>query len=432
MSRQSDWHAESVTSHARERLAEQQLLVLLLGSWWLLLGVTSRLWIGASPLPRIPWIPLGWLTQSAVEWISTGMLGILLAIHLAWLSGRISDRSMGGASAVLWGAVLLLDQNRLQVWAWQFWILLLTYALFPAGQRLAVTRSLAISIYFFSAVSKLDLTFLKDTGPQLLRGLFRALQLEQLWHPEQVGFLAWGLPLGELLIVALLLLPGAGHRRWGWRLAWLMHLALLLTLGPLGLGHHAGVLCWNLYFLLQNLLLYRAELAGPSNQDSAERAAPPLSLSIWNLHRGWMLLLVTYPALNWMGWCDPWPAWVVYSEQLTRVVPLVHVEAVQSLPAWLQPHVGEPAPLSDWAPVNLDAAAFELLRAPLYPQAEYRGAVWLASSRLLPDDAIQLRIVQPPARWRTERRMQSLTDRQSISNWVWRRWANTGAYLAQP
>src|SRR5690606_33293969 len=64
------------------------------------------------------------------------------------------------------------------------------------------------------------------------------------------------LPVGEIALFGGLLLPKT--RRAAKWVSVGMHLALLGILGPWGLGDKPGVLIWNVYFIAQNLLLFRS------------------------------------------------------------------------------------------------------------------------------------------------------------------------------
>jgi hypothetical protein len=152
--------------------------------------------------------------------------------------------------------LLLLDQHRLQPWGWQMLICAGIIALSRSPQlSLRCLRWFTISIYLWSAVSKLDWGFVEGHGQLLISGLAKSLGLTSAMWPETLrNTLAVTLPVGEFGVAVLLAIPAA--QQIGLWSAIAMHLALILTLGPTGLGHEWGVLIWNVYFIVQAWLLF--------------------------------------------------------------------------------------------------------------------------------------------------------------------------------
>ncbi|MGC1274696.1 MAG: MauE/DoxX family redox-associated membrane protein [Planctomycetaceae bacterium] len=262
----------------------------------LLVAATWRLWTPQVVFPQIPFLAVlrtvpGWIDWIALTGVVAGLVGLLLtpgergASALRALSNRAASwfACLFVASLTL---LILLDQHRFQPWAYQFAIVAIALAFVPAQRALSLLRLLrllTIGIYFWSAVSKLDYTFLHGLGPELLRGTLTAFGLEPRWMRSDVATaLALAFPLDELAVAALLAFRRT--RKYGLILAIAMHVLLLATLGPLGLNHSWGVLLWNVYFIGQDVLLF-APLASGGRQpsESADRsaaAATPVSLSL--------------------------------------------------------------------------------------------------------------------------------------------------------
>ncbi|MCA9033112.1 MAG: hypothetical protein KDA66_19995, partial [Planctomycetaceae bacterium] len=311
------------------------------------------------------------------------------------------------------GCLILLGQNRFQAWAWEFLLLTGICATLAPDEAIRTARWLLCAIYFYSAVTKFDHRFLTQIAPELVEALipFKPSPLATWPH-----YLVWLLPLGELAVFALVVNPRT--RRWGLRASYVMHGMLIYLLGPLRLQHEWGVVLWNTYFLFQNSILLADDK--PTSPDVASSVIPPTKLATVL-----SAVLMLYPALGWFGYCDPWPAWIVYSRRPVRVVPLVHVAHIKALPDNVQPFVGTPEALSDWAPVNLDAVSFANLHAPLSPAPHYRAALWMSlSSELKPDD-VGLDIHLPASRFTGEHEVRQLRGREACSAWANKRWANT-------
>jgi hypothetical protein len=151
-----------------------------------------------------------------------------------------------------------------------------------------------------------------------------------------------------------------------------MHVLLLLALGPLGLGHKPAVLIWNVYFILQNFVLFR----GGRAPRAVPTPAPDLRLPVFNgLATAIVLLVIAAPLLEPFGWFDHWPAWAVYSSRPAIVTVSINNARVAELPASARAHVGPPGPLSDWRLLNIDAWSYSALHCPVYPQERFRLSV---------------------------------------------------------
>lgn len=136
-----------------------------------LIAATWKLWIPQSAFPQVP------LLRAACElpgWIDWTCLAVLIvasvALFIAARPGRFRRISAAAVASAL-AAFFVLDQHRLQPWAWQFFLLSLLLALADDSTVRRGWVWLVISIYFWSAVSKLDYTFCHDqTRPSCAAG----------------------------------------------------------------------------------------------------------------------------------------------------------------------------------------------------------------------------------------------------------------------
>jgi len=107
-------------------------------------------------------------------------------------------------------------------------------------------------------------------------------------------------------------------------MAVLLHAVLLAIL--LKLGHSPGVICWNLYFICQAVLLFgwgwlevsektlpadRGTDSGASNGNEGRNPFDILATTL----TGFVLL---FPLTQSHGICDHWVAWEVYSPRTSR------------------------------------------------------------------------------------------------------------------
>lgn len=331
------------------------LIALFIG---ILISVSWPLWFGASDFPRIPWLQS---LCSAPVWVDTIAIGVLWLSLLGMVFEK-SDRKWPEALFLLGlGTLFLLDQHRLQPWAWQMWLSMLSLYVLRRDVGLSMCRWVVISIYFFSALSKFDAEFLQSHGQLLLNGLCDAVGIEsQFWSAQTKSRLAAIFPVGEAFTALLLM-----RRQWckyGLFTSIVMHGCLLLTLGPLGLNHEPGVLIWNVYFILQNFILF-----GPTTSlQASPRAAWYPSIPI--------VIVLALPILNVVNRYDHWPSWAVYCSRPAQVKISIHESETEKLPTSLQPFM-TPQPLSEWQTISLDGWSFAERHVPLYPQERYRLAV---------------------------------------------------------
>jgi hypothetical protein len=334
---------------------------------------TDSLWLGSSEFPEAP----------AVTWLTR----VPRSVDLALLIGFAAATLIGAAATRRWhpfwiaatayvAASFCLNQHRLQIWAYHLCIAGLLTEFSARGRAIPRLRWLTISIYVWSALSKLDSGFAAGAGRSLLHGLTSALSI----HPP-AGAIGqhgpWLMPIGELLTGVALAVPR--WRRIGLWMSIAMHLLLLLAVGPFGLRHELGVQIWNGVFLIQNVILFGR--SKPTGVPGADVPVVPRSPWIDHSMKGLLAIVIVMPALQPWGYWDIWPSWAVYSARGGWTTSFVHHEDVEKLPPTARRFVGEPPPLSDWHPIDIDAWSLRELHCPVYPQSRFRLAVAAALSR---------------------------------------------------
>lgn len=415
-----------------------------------LFGSTWKLWTPQTVFPQIPF--LGAL-RTAPAWLDWIALAVMLVALVAMLAFALHDRSRPAAAGrddaakdersrsdipspltplargegdriresrnrfvalLLVGSLtllVLLDQHRFQPWAYQFGIVAIVLAFAPAGRAASLLRVLTVGIYFWSAVSKFDYTFLHGLGPELLRGLLSAFHLEPGWmRLEAATTLAWAFPLDELAVAILLAIRRT--RTIGLVAAIAMHLLLLATLGPFGLNHSPGVLLWNVYFIGQDLLLFRRPAAGwrvTSGPGARRRfreilrGIRPESASL-GIANAAVFAAVWLPILQPFGYLDYWPAWAVYAPSAERVTLLVNAKEANRLPErlgsfFVTPRM--PSGFIDFDPraLQMDSWSLESVNVPIYPQGRFRVGVAIAIIERFQLEDATLIIEEPAERW---------------------------------
>ena len=151
--------------------------------------------LSAGPFsPALRGVP-AWLEGAALAVASIALLAVLVAG---------SRRGVGRCSLFLFAAAVvflaLADQHRLQPWTYQLLLLALILAVLPPAAAIAWSRLLVVSIYFYSALSKCDWTFLESGGGQIVDGLLTFLHFQRDQAVTSNRVLAASFAFGELLV----------------------------------------------------------------------------------------------------------------------------------------------------------------------------------------------------------------------------------------
>ncbi|MCA8984012.1 MAG: hypothetical protein KDA76_09650 [Planctomycetaceae bacterium] len=427
---------ETLLAESRRSRVLQGLSLLLLVA----AGALSReLWLSGAAYPRIPFLDMFRHVPRSIDHVCLwgtlcGMGLVLWGLLQPGVGRRRSSLAGWGWGVVVAGLVclMLLNQQRLQVWVWQVVLYGTGFSCLPVAAGLAWARRLTIGIYFYSAISKLDYGFLDTYGQTLLEGLCKSLQWTPVWDPGLAFWIAGLFPMGELLVAVLLLLPGTRYP--GWLLSLVMHCCLILTLGPWGLNHHFPVLLWNFFFLAQNTLLFTA-VGGATGMVTAggaqglEGSKPVAACSAGSLlGRGVLWLALLFPATEWVDVCDIWPGWGLYSARGARARLYLPEGEQHALPPHLRPML-QPAPFgSEWRQLDLHRWSFAALGAPSYPEDRFQLGVIRAVLDQLPPDAEFLIVHQATAnRFTGTRRETRLHTREQLEAFSQRYWLNTFA-----
>lgn len=298
-----------------------------------LLAVTWRLWTPQDLFPRVPlfaWAPPRWWDWASLITLIAGLVGLCLPARYR----RVSAAAIAGGFAIQF----LADQHRLQPWAWQFFILAVVIALADDRAVFRAWFSLVLMIYLWSALSKLDEAFLSQFASILRRTWLTPTELIGLkWTTlghQFVDRLAHDVAVLPILVEAatVVLAMFVRTRRWAFRLSALMHLFLIMLLGPWGLGHQPGVLIWNLFFIAQNALLFGDRITMLASMDRWVCDRPLTgrlaALRRWTTEAFLIFVALLWPALEPWGYCDAWLGWAVYVPRFERVEVRIHDNAL--------------------------------------------------------------------------------------------------------
>ena len=373
----------------------------------LLFVSTWKLWTPQTEFPQIPFFEFLIDVPGWVDWIALALLGLSLTVCLF-----VKPRSMVVAGlwlfAISVSVLILLNQHRLQPWAYQFLVFSIIMATARPRTAFAWMRWIAISIYLFSAISKFDYQFIHTVGDQMLWSLAGKIGLDSnAWSDQIRNGIVFCFPMAELLIGLALIIPR--FRRFGLLAAVMMHLTLLAAL----VGHVNGfsVLIWNLFFIGQAVFLFGWSVEPETSEtkiakDEAQavrRKKPSYPLEFMATIASVFVML--FPLSQPLGICDHWPAWQVYAPRSSRanIKSLTETDGV-----WTD--------LSAWSSV---------LQTPVYPQARFQLAVLIAAQeKFAKASGRPIDVSGESDRWTGTRETDSLTGDQ-VKMLVERFWLNT-------
>jgi hypothetical protein len=352
--------------------------------------LSPKLWVNTRIYPVLPlggWFPV---MPAPWDWCFFGaLLLVLLGSFVAYRSAVV---------AFLIGAVWLAleDQNRCQPWFYFYWVMLL-FSLWPERTALAGGRLIFCAVYFWAGVQKCNAMFFGEIVPFFLQPFAAWVPADVLPVAERI--LRTG-PAVEMFIALALWVPSC--RRAGLVAVWAVHLVSLFVLGPLGHKFNPVVWPWNAAMPVLAVILFPPVRLGA--------AWLALRRSVWGL--AVVLLVWLLPALGFLGWCDTFVSFSLYTGDIARATILVSPAVRDRLPPPIQAHV-KPLPLGQDSrgtsgPLHLDFRSWaqdELGVPPMTEPRSYRAiARYTARFAERPED---VRLVLVP---RVGRRLSLRTD----------------------
>jgi uncharacterized membrane protein YphA (DoxX/SURF4 family) len=238
------------------RITQRLLLIKLtvLSGLFISVLLSLNLWAGQRWFPKVPVIDGFYGLSAPYDFISLAVLFILLFVCFF-------SRSRKPVWCLLLFCVYLCfeDQNRLQPWFFNYLFILFILQFYK--QRVDESNNftsificlqvLVALIYIYSGIQKFNDFFVKDTFSWMIQPLNDVLTAKQMGLLSKFGKLV---PYIELLTgIGLLIKP---LRFIALPLVIIMHLFILLMLGPVGRSFNYVIWPWNIVMILLCLLLY--------------------------------------------------------------------------------------------------------------------------------------------------------------------------------
>jgi hypothetical protein len=255
---------------------------------------------------------------------------------------------------------ILLDQNRLQPWFYLYNSIFMV--LFFYNWRIdninayhsffVILQLCFASVYIFSGLQKINPNFITDTYSWFIQPLSTFASPRQMGFLTKTGgvipyleiFIGLGLLIKQLRFLAIPLLI-------------IMHLIILLLMGPLGNNYNMVVWPWNIIMIVLALLLFSGSTLERYFSFSILLKVPVFYLVI--------ALFWVLPALNLRNHWETYLSFSLYSGNTHNAKILLSDEAYEKLPLYVKHFVSEEAGLHV---LNPKLWCLNELKVPLYPE----------------------------------------------------------------
>ncbi len=378
---------------------------------------TWRLWTPQEVFPQVPFFEGLVNTPGWIDWLL--IAAVLVALVVMAIRQSIPASIYFSLTCLIVGLVVL-NQHRLQPWAYELALVTLAFACCGKHLALQLIKWLLISLYIYSALGKLDFQFVHTVGQQMLTTVMKLAFLDdKLLSPSTRNAIVLLFPLTELII-------GLGlcwnrTRRLAGVLAVALHLTLIVILGPLGLGHKLGVLLWNLQIAGQVWLLFvykpASNVEDPGTASKVKRLISAVAVCVFSVA---MLL----PISERFGLYDHWPSWALYAPHSSRVRVEVATPALKKLPEELRSRA-TPGNNTLWHSLALNAWSLDTLSTPIYPQARFQTGVARSLTKYLEEYEIRVTVLGAGARLDGQRSSTTLDGKRALEAAERYYWLNT-------
>lgn len=288
----------------------------------------------------------------------------------------------------------LLDELRLQPWAYQCVLYAMLWVILPGVRARVFLKMVTIGIYAYSAIGKFDFQFVHTVGQEFLSTAVGFVGIDAAdWSATARHRIVMLFPIAELtasLLLAVSLFQRSGTRRSrcariGGGMAIAMHASLILLLSRWGMNHSPGVLVWNAALAGQAYLLFVREPSSPPVHDAS--SSPNSSTPNWcrSVAIGLVALTMTLPLTerrdraddkSW-HW-DHWLSWALYSPHNSRFHFEIHRSLVSKLPVQYRSSVREDTNEDGWQELDLGALSLAIRGVPVVPQARVQLGLAIA------------------------------------------------------
>ncbi len=199
----------------------------------------------------------------------------------------------------------LLDQNRWQPWEYQYVFMFFILWVNRGDDKNALSVLLIVlcSIYFYSGLQKVNPHFIKQVWGHTILNDFLHLSTNITQQPNMLR-LGYVMPLLEMLLGIGLLVKKS--RKITVCFLLIMHILILLFIGPLGLCYNIIVWPWNMAMIVFLLIFLKQSINTPNITSLISKRLNLFFLVVW----------IVFPVLNFWGYWDFYFSSSLYSGRI--------------------------------------------------------------------------------------------------------------------
>jgi hypothetical protein len=271
-----------------------------------------------------PLLPIAsWFPVLPTPWDKYFFGALLMSLVLAGWFYRAA------VSCFLIGSLFLFleDQNRGQPWFYMYWVML-GLTLLPKPASFAACQWAFSVVYVWSGIQKLNATFFERMPVWFVSSAAH-------WHLPVVilELFRWSVaaaPFIEIFIGVALWVPRL--RKLALGAVVILHLMVLLFLGPLGLNYNLTVWPWNVAMIALAFVLFAGPAKVRIRQAFFELRASKPGFAVVTLY-------CCLPILSYAGYWDSYFSFSLFAEHEARADIFITETLVRRLPEKLQPYV---------------------------------------------------------------------------------------------
>lgn len=237
----------------RDRSEKQiSYLIKVIAFFWFLTKIWSyKTWIAERVYPVIPPVDI---FKNVPDFLHQFLFGFSLLVLLAILCLKI-NRWLLIALFISEIISCSLDVVRWQPWEYMYlcFLLLVIVSFYKPKNILLLSHLFLISIYLFSGLHKMNRDFLSSVWLNMFLVDFLGLSMEFILK-YRLFFAGLIIPVTEI-ILAIVLLISNSKRKISYLLI-VMHLSVLVLIGPFGLKYNSVIWPWNLAMICILIIVY--------------------------------------------------------------------------------------------------------------------------------------------------------------------------------
>lgn len=264
--------------------------------------------------------------------------------------------------------LILLDQTRLQPWFFQLSLMLFLISLYnwrvdePRAYTGLFTnlRIVVAFVYIWSGIQKFNSEFYKTVWPWLIEPFDSFSTPEQISYLSKLGYL---IPALEFLAGVLLFFSFT--RKFALPFLILMHVFILILIGPTGRNHNPSVWAWNISMIF---ILYWS-FAGDAQSKYYHPGYQLQNISFYIV----ISMIAIMPVFNLFNRWDSYLSANLYSGNTANGIILLNEKAKTKLPFYLQ-HFSVASGMDRYT-LSVKTWAMHELGVPGYPEKRIYEAV---------------------------------------------------------